>query len=110
MSAGFVIDTNRIPALMAAMPAKVDAIVAKVAADMMADAQSRAPIDTGNLRGSHYFRKVATAEYEVGASASYTLYVELGTRYMRAQPFLMPAWVAGRYRLLQALRRVPLLR
>lgn len=105
----FVVTRNRIPALMAAMPGLVDAVVEKVAADTMADSQQRAPIDTGNLRGSHYFRKVGNAAYEVGASASYTIYVELGTRFMRAQPFLVPAWVAGRFRLMQALRRVPLL-
>lgn len=105
---GFVITRNRIPALMAAFPAQVDAIVGKVAADMMADSQSRAPIDTGNLRGSHYFKKVAPATYEVGASAAYTIYVELGTRFMRAQPFLIPAWTAGRFRLMQALSRLRL--
>lgn len=104
----FVITKNRIPALAAAMPAKVDRVVAKVAADMMADSQSRAPIDTGNLRGSHYFKKAGTATYEVGATAAYTLYVELGTRYMRARPFLIPAWVAARYRLMQAASRIGL--
>lgn len=104
----FVITRNRIPQIMAAMPVQVDAIVGKVAADVMADSQQRAPIDTGNLRGSHYFRKVGQAFYQVGASAAYTLYVEMGTRNMRAQPFLIPAWVAGRYKLMQALSRVKL--
>lgn len=104
----FAVTLNRIPAAMAAFPGAVDGIVGKVAADMMRDSQSRAPYDTGNLRGSHYFRKAGTATYEVGANAPYTLYVELGTRKMRAQPFLIPAWVAARYRLVQALRRLPL--
>lgn len=105
---GFAITRNRIPAIMAAMPLQVDAIVAKVAADVMADAQQRAPIDTGNLRATHYFRKVKDSLYQVGASAPYTLYVEMGTRRMRAQPFLVPAAVAGRYRLMQALSRIRL--
>lgn len=102
----FIITKNRIPALMAAFPAKVEAVVGKVAADMMIDSQSRAPIDTGNLRGSHYFKPAGQFTYEVGASAAYAIYVELGTRYMRAQPYLIPAWVAGRYRLMQAMSRI----
>lgn len=104
----FVVTKNRIPALMAALPGQVDQIVEKVAADMMADSQTRAPIDTGNLRGSHYFKRKGVAVYEVGASAAYAIYVELGTRHMRAQPYLVPAWVAGRYRLMQALSRLRL--
>lgn len=105
----FVVTMNRIPAAMAAMPGLVDSVVGKVAADTMADSQSRAPIDTGNLRATHYFDRVAQGVWRVGASALYAIYVELGTRYMRAQPYLVPAWVAGRFRLMQALRRVPLL-
>lgn len=103
----FVITMNRIPGAMAGLPGLVDAVVGKVAADTMADSQQRAPLDTGNLRGSHYFRKVGQAVYQIGASAEYALYVEFGTRKMRAQPYLIPAWVAGRYRLVQALRRIP---
>lgn len=105
----FVITTNRFPAVMAALPMKVEQAVAKVATDMSADAIQRAPIDTGNLRGSGYARPAGQFTWEVGFTAGYSLFVELGTSRMRAQPYLIPAWVAGRYRLVQALNRISLL-
>lgn len=105
---GFVLTTNRFPELERRLPMQIGQIVAKVARDMQADAQQRAPIDTGNLRGSGYAVKVAPFTWQVGFTAEYALYQELGTRRMRARPYMVPAWVAARYRLLQALRRVTL--
>jgi len=94
---------------MAKAPGLVSEVMAKVAADMKRDSMSRAPFVTGNLRATHYFKKVGPFTYEVGSNAPYAVYVELGTRYMRAQPFLVPAWVAARYRMIQALGRIRLL-
>lgn len=106
---GFVITSNRIPAVIARMPAQVEAAVAKTAMDMLRDAQTRTPIRTGHLRGSGFAHPAGAMTWMVGFSAAYTLYVEMGTRYMRAQPFLIPAWVAARYKLITALRRLDLL-
>lgn len=72
---------------------KVKATVKKNGAQLQKTAQKNAPIDTGNLR-----QKIAleitdggkTAEVE--STAEYGAYVELGTRFMKAQPYLKPAF------------------
>jgi HK97 gp10 family phage protein len=50
----------------------------------------RVPVKTGQLQQSIYSR-ISEWVAEVGAEASYAVFVELGTRYMRARPFLFPA-------------------
>lgn len=55
------------------------------------EAQKLAPIDTGELRQSIRARKIEEGHARVSAHAPHALYVELGTRYMRAQPYLRPA-------------------
>lgn len=49
------------------------------------------PVDTGNLRNSiaHEMRSENTVA--VGSNVHYAPFVELGTRKMRAQPYLRPA-------------------
>lgn len=57
-------------------------------------AKRMAPVDTGRLRSSigEELRQDAGGLVEiVGTDVSYAPYVELGTRRMRAQPFLRPA-------------------
>lgn len=53
-------------------------------------ARSLAPVRTGYLRSSIY-AKVQEWTAEIGAEAPYAIYVEFGTRYMQAQPYLRPA-------------------
>lgn len=54
------------------------------------DAQRIVPVDTGHLRDSGY-SKVEGDHVEVGFTAEYGGYVELGTEHMRASPYLRPA-------------------
>ena len=57
-------------------------------------AKRRAPVDTGNLRGSIGSRvdsKYQAIEILLWAGADYARFVELGTSRMSAQPFLRPA-------------------
>lgn len=105
---GFVLTTNRIPELERGLPQQISRVVAKVARDMQADAQQRAPVDTGNLRASADLTQPAPHTWRLTFTADYALYQELGTRRMRARPYMVPAWIAARYRLLQALRRMVL--
>jgi HK97 gp10 family phage protein len=58
----------------------------QVVEEIAADARRLAPVDTGELR-----RSIHVDGDEVVASADHAVYVELGTRYMAAQPFLGPA-------------------
>jgi HK97 gp10 family phage protein len=53
-------------------------------------AKSLAPFKTGHLRSSIY-AKINDWVAEVGAEATYALFVEFGTRYMQARPYLYPA-------------------
>lgn len=50
-------------------------------------AQSTVPVRTGNLKNSLNV-KTANLKVEVTASAPYASYVEYGTRFARAQPFM----------------------
>jgi HK97 gp10 family phage protein len=59
------------------------------AADVKAEAQRIVPVRTGYLRSSIY-AKVQEWVAEIGADAAYALFVELGTKYMQAHPYLYP--------------------
>lgn len=68
-------------------------IVQKNGAELQARAQRNAPVDTGNLKrsiGLEIRDNGLTAESE--ATAEYAPYVEWGTRFMKAQPFMRPAF------------------
>lgn len=89
---GFFIVYNRIPAVIAAVEANSIAAVARKADDIVRDAQSRAPVRTGHLRGSIQRIIVKRGkEATIFASAEYAPYVEFGTYKMAARPFLYPA-------------------
>ncbi len=55
-----------------------------------AQAARNAPVRTGYLQ-STVFAMVKDWVAQVGATAVYSYFVEFGTRYMRAHPFLYPA-------------------
>ena len=59
-------------------------------ADVKALAKKLVPVRTGYLRGTIYAR-VQEWVAVVGADAPYALYMEFGTRYMQARPYLYPA-------------------
>lgn len=64
--------------------------LASWAADVKALAERFVPVRTGHLKSTIYAR-VKDWVAEIGAEATYALFVEFGTRYMRAQPYLWPA-------------------
>ncbi len=71
----------------------VKTVVKKNGSDMQRKAQRNVPVDTGTLRRSINLEisdggMTATVE----PTAEYAPYVELGTRFMEAQPFLKPAF------------------
>ena len=68
-------------------------IVRRNGAELQARAQRKAPVDTGTLKrsiGLEIRDGGLTAESE--ATAEYAPYVEWGTRFMKAQPFMRPAF------------------
>lgn len=50
-----------------------------------------APWDTGWMSNNIYASVVGLMQAEVISPAEYSIFVEMGTRYMFAQPFLFPA-------------------
>ena len=72
---------------------EVKAIVKTNGAEMNNKAQIKAPVDTGFLRRSIIF-ELADAGFtsKVKALAEYAPYLEHGTRFMPAQPFIGPAY------------------
>lgn len=67
-----------------------------LAADLIAQrATKRAPVDTGRLKRSitrgNPFAVQGGQAISVGSNIKYAPYQELGTRKMRAQPYLRPA-------------------
>jgi HK97 gp10 family phage protein len=72
------------------MQRHVHRLLAIWAADVKALAKQLAPVRTGHLRSSIY-ANISEWVAEIGAEATYALFVEFGTRYMQAQPYLYPA-------------------
>jgi len=72
------------------MQKQVHRQLASWAADVKAEAMRQVPVRTGYLRSTIY-AKIQEWVAEIGADATYALFVELGTKYMQAQPYLSPA-------------------
>ena len=71
-------------------------IMDRSAHKVLADAKRLAPVDTGALRASGRVEKKGRAERHIvfggqGTGVDYAEYVEYGTLYMEAQPYLRPA-------------------
>lgn len=71
----------------------VKRVVRRNGADMQIKAQRLAPVDTGTLEKSVGL-DVEDAGFtaKVEPTAEYAPYVEVGTRFMEAQPFVKPAF------------------
>jgi HK97 gp10 family phage protein len=94
-----VMTENQLPLYRRRLPKKADLVVRKSAFDIEALAKAAAPVRTGHLKNSIQAtpRNIGGAAgstnlyWEVNVGADYGIYVEYGTRYMGAQPYLGPA-------------------
>lgn len=78
----------------------VKAVVANNGARLQTQAQRNAPVDTGTLRRSIGLEiKDNGLTAASGPTAHYGEYVERGTRFMEAQPYMKPAFnqVKGKF-------------
>jgi HK97 gp10 family phage protein len=86
---------DRIKEGLAAAPHELRVVANRVCNEEMSKVTERAkeivPVRTGRLRNSIYRRKTGFLGWEVGATMFYAGFVEFGTRYMRARPYLRPA-------------------
>jgi len=76
----------------------------KLGIDMKNMARQNVPVNTGRLRASIY-AKVQEWMLKVGATAPYAVFVELGTRHMRAHRFLSQTIETYRPRLVGIIKR-----
>lgn len=88
----------------------VEGVLQAVSQTIEVDAKRKAPIDTGKLRQSIKSERVDNKTYRIRANATglapYAPFIEFGTRFMRAQPFLFPAFFSGRKRFINALDKL----
>ena len=89
---------------------EVEAVLEDNAQNIERDAKRNAPIDTGKLRQSIKSLKTDKKQYTIRANstgnAPYAKFIEHGTRFMRAQPFLYPAFFKGRLRFVKDLENL----
>lgn len=99
------LDTHKLKALKAELEPNAQAILDKVTFDVEADAKDNAPVRTGFLKnsGSSVIGRLANI---VQFTAEYAFFVEFGTRFMRARPFLIPAVEKNRKAFLSAWKQL----
>jgi hypothetical protein len=83
---------SKIPKLVATVPARAAIAIHAVGLDMQDIAQAHARVRTGYMREHIIWDR---ARSELVGEAGYTIFNELGTRYMSAQPMFAPALLAG---------------
>lgn len=92
MTNGVTVMTDNTDAVVDGIQAAINVALEKIGLLAEGYAQLKCPVDTGNLRGSitHEVSAGENAVY-IGTNVEYAPYVELGTRYQAAQPYLRPA-------------------
>lgn len=69
-------------------------------------AKINAPWDTGWMSNNIYSIKVGDLSWQIISPVYYSIYVELGTRNMAAQPFMYPALEEEYWVLMRRLNRI----
>lgn len=98
-----VVVEDRLDEVQKKAPDELRSGVIDMAAGMQAAAQSVAPVDTGYMRSHIMLHTTRYPEVTIESEADYSGYVEFGTRYMSAQPFMRPAYEQSRLPSIQRL-------
>lgn len=97
---------DRAKLLVPRIRAGVQQTVAETALLIESDAKQFAPVDTGRLRSSiHADIAPNGLSATVATNVSYAIFLEMGTRYQRAQPFMFPAFEKNRAAFVSNLKR-----
>ena len=85
----------------------VKRVVKQNGSEMQRDMQRKVPVDTGSLKRSIGLELKDTGlTAKVTPTMEYAPYVEYGTRYMNAQPYVRPAFNAQRNVFLNDMKRL----
>lgn len=85
----------------------VQEVVKRNGAELQHNMQRRAPVDTGFLRRSIGITMTNSGfSVEIGPTADYASYVEYGTRFMSAQPYVRPTFLTQKVTFLNDLKRL----
>jgi HK97 gp10 family phage protein len=83
---------NHLPQASSAIETAAIMTVAEVAYGIEATSKALVPVDTGTLRRSiHTVFSPGGLRAIVGPSVAYSIFVEFGTRFMAARPYMRPA-------------------
>lgn len=82
---------TRIPVIVAESERKVGAANEKTAFDIVAGSKARSRVDSGEMRDGWQTEQVGSTEWVVYNPVEHSLYNELGTESMPAQPMLTPS-------------------
>ena len=82
---------NHIPRIMRQLPGRIDNTVRDAAGKCKTYAKDVVPVDTGALKNNIKAEPVRKRLWQVAPHTEYDIYVEFGTRKMRAQPYMRPA-------------------
>lgn len=100
------LDLGRLQALRGSLPQRTEQAVEAAARRIEGAAKGNAPVDTGTLRNSITVENSGTARRKIGPTVDYGVFVELGTKNDRPQPYLKPAFDAVAPRLIDELKRI----
>ena len=89
---------NNVPRLIAMLPQEADRMTGDMAEKIRDAAQGHAPVDTGHLKSKIRVEGAGSSRTVVsdtgdGSHREYAAYNEYGTRYMAAQPYMMPGFL-----------------
>lgn len=83
---------NKLPGIQQRFAKEADAIARKTAHDVQAGAAVRTSrVDTGAMKGGYVVEMIAPGVYKVYNTQGYQIFHELGTRFIAAEPMLIPA-------------------
>ncbi len=84
------VDTSRLQGVISRLPGAADKAAEMTADEIVVRAKALARVDTGEMRDS--IQKVGGGSiWAVIATAAHSIFNEYGTRFMSAQPFMVPA-------------------
>ena len=92
LTVGVRVQTNRFPEISQSLRPKVDQVIRKTCADIVAAAITRTlRVMTGAMKAGYRFERRGDLEYIVYNLMHYHIYHELGTVNIAAMPMLIPA-------------------